>query len=108
MPGGGDCEGMTGAITSPRDMELPGAAGNLSATSMGAKPANTGVTVAGGTWGLAVQQPALTDPQGMSICEQQLCGACCVGSTQVPTDSSNTPIRVMATVICWLIPRSIV
>jgi len=72
MPGGEDCEGTTGAITASGDMELSLAGRNSRATSIDAIPGNTGVTVAGGIWGLTVQQLALIDWQGMFIWEQQL------------------------------------
>jgi hypothetical protein len=106
MPGGGDCEGATGAIAVSRDMELSSAGRKSAATSMDAKPANTEGTVAGGVWGLAVQQLALSDSQGLLIWEQQRCIVCCAGSMQAPTESSNIPTRVMATAVRWLIRHS--
>jgi hypothetical protein len=75
--------------------------------SIGAEPTNAGVTAAVGTPGLAVQQAALADGHGMLIWEQQLCAACCAGITQVPTESSNTPIRVIAIAVRRLTPRNI-
>jgi hypothetical protein len=77
-----------------------------SVTFMDAKPEKSGVAVAGGIWGLAAQQLALSDSQGMLMCEQQRCVGCCAGSRQVPTESSNTPTRVMATAVRWPIPRN--
>jgi hypothetical protein len=108
MPGGGDCEGATGATTNSHDMELLLAGKMSAAASINAKLTNSGVIVAGGVCGLAEQQPASIDSQGMLICEQQLWVGCCAGSTQVPTESSNTPIRVMATAVRWATLRSMV
>ena len=78
-----------------------------SATSIDAKPANCGVTVAGGTWGLALQQSALPS-HGMIMCTQQMCVAVCAGTTHVPTDSSSIAIKEMATAVREVIPRNIV
>lgn len=108
MPGGGDCEGRIDAIMASRDTELSPAGRKSAAMSIGAKPGNAGVTTAVGVPGLAAQQPALTDGHGMPIWEQQLCAALCAGITQVPMESSNTPIRVMAIAVRWLTPRNIV
>ena len=107
MPGGEDCEGMTGAITASRDSEPLAAERKSSVTFMDAKPEKSGVMVAGGILGLTLQQSALP-LQGILICMQQLCVVGCAGTTQVPTDNSNTPIRVMATAVRWLSPRNIV
>ena len=51
MPGGGDCEGMTGAITSSRGMELPGAAGNCLGDVHGCETCKHWGNGCGGTWG---------------------------------------------------------
>jgi len=108
MPGGGDCDGTTGTIRTARDRE-PSLAGRDSCTAcMDAAPANTCVTFAGGAWGLMAQQLALSDWHGRLICMQQLCVACCAGSTHVPTDSSSTPTMVMATAVRWPTIRNIV
>lgn len=95
-------------ITASRDVELPLAGRNSIATSMDAKPIKTGVTFAGGVWGLAVQQVAFVPGHGMLICMQQLCVAGCAETTHEPTDSSNTPSRVMATAVRWPTPSSMV
>lgn len=108
MPGGGDWEGMTAAITVSRDVELARAGRYSCTTSMDAKPAKIGVTVAGGAWGRTMQQLALVPLHGMLMCMQQLCAAGCAGATHVPTDSSNTPIRVMATAVRRPTPCSMV
>jgi len=105
MPGGGDCEGTIWAIAASR-VQLLFAERKSSATSIDAKPANSGVTDAGGTWGLALQQSALPS-HGMFICMQQLCVAACAGTTHVPTDSSRIAIREMATAVREVIPRNI-
>ena len=99
MPGGGDCEGTTAAITASVAVELLTEGRKSSATSMEVKPANTGETVAGGICGWAVQQAAFRDSQGMLICMQQVWVAGCAGSTQVPTVSSSTPNREVATAV---------
>jgi hypothetical protein len=106
LPAGGACGVTSRALTASRDMDLALAGRNSCATSMDAKPVTIGVTVAGGTWGPAAQQFALSDLHGMLICMQQLCVAGWAGSTQVPTDSSNTPSRVMATAVRWPIPHN--
>lgn len=108
MPGGEDCEAMIGATTASHNMEWRLAGKTSGATSIDARPANTGVTDAGGTWGPAVQQLALRDSQGMIMCEQQPCDAGSAWTTQVPTDSSNTPTRVMTSAVRWPTPRSMV
>jgi hypothetical protein len=99
---------VTGAAaTSLDEMVLP-AGRVVSAASICAKSVKNGVTVAGGTWGVAVQQLAFGESQGMPIWEQQLCVARPEGSTHVPTDSSSTPIREIPIAARWLIPRNIV
>lgn len=101
MPGGGDCEGTTAAITASVAVELSTEGRKSSATSMEVKPANTGETVAGGICGWAVQQAAFRDSQGMLICMQQLWVACCAGTTQVPIDNNHTTMKVMVTAVRW-------
>jgi hypothetical protein len=76
-------------------------------TSIDAKPANSGVTVAGGGCGLALQQSALPS-HGMIMCMQQLCVAACAGITHVPADSSSIASREMAIAVRWLIPCNMV
>ncbi len=107
MPGGEDCEGTTGAIAASRDAEPLAAERKSSVTLLDAKPGKSGVTVAGGICGLTLQQSALPS-HGMLMCMQQLCVAGCAGTTHVPTDSSNIPIRVMATAVRWPTPSSMV
>ena len=106
MPGGGDCEGRTAAITPKRETELSLAGRDTSVAAICVNPENTAVTTAGGACGLAVQQFVLAGAHGILICEQQLCVACCAGSTHVPTENSSTPIRATATAVRWLIPRN--
>ena len=107
MPGGEDCEGTTGAIAASRDAEPLAAERKSSVTLLDAKPGKSGVTVAGGICGLTLQQSALPS-HGMLMCMQHRCVVGCAGSTQVATDSSNTPTRVMATSVRWPTPRSMV
>jgi hypothetical protein len=100
MPGGGDVEGTTTVAASCDAVPL--ATEKTSAvTLMDAKPEKSGVTVAGGTCGMTLQQSAFPS-HGMLMCVQQLCVADCAGITQVPTDSSNIPIMVIATAVRWL------
>ena len=106
MPGGGDCEGRTAAIAPTRETALS-LGGNTCVAAICVVPENVAVTTAGGTCGLAVQQLALAGAHGILICWQQLCDACCAGSTHVPTGNSSTPIRATATAVRWLIPRNI-
>ena len=94
-------------MATSREEKLTPRGSKASAASKSAKPAKNGVTVAGGTWGLTAQQLAFVVSQGMLMCEQQLCVACCVGSTHAPTDSSNTPIREIAIAARWPIPCNI-
>lgn len=104
---GGDCEGTTGAIAVLRAAEPLAAERKSSVTLMDAKPEKSGVTVAGGVCGMTLQQSALPS-QGILMCMQQRWVVDCAGTTQVPTDSRNTPIRVMATAVRRVIPRNIV
>ena len=67
MPGGGDCEGITGAIATSRDMEPLFAWRKACPTGMDAKPRKTGVAAAGALWGLTMQQFAWTDSHGILI-----------------------------------------
>ena len=99
MPGGGDCAGCTAATIDARASEFRVAGRKSSAMSIGMKPAATGLMVAGGIWGRTVQQLALRDSHGMLICMQQVWVAGCAGSTQVPTVSSSTPNREVATAV---------
>src|ERR1017187_9475845 len=108
LPGGGDCDGMTAAVTTSCETGPTLAGRKASATAVTAMPLTAGVTTAGGIWGPAAQQVRAEDPHGMLICMQQLCAACCAGSTHVPTENSNTPIKTMATAVRWLSPRNIV
>ena len=107
MPGGGDCEGSTAAITPKRETELSLAGRDTCVAAICVIPEYVDVTTAGGTCGLGAQQLALAGAQGILICEQQLCVACCAGSTHVPTENSSTPIRATATAVRWLNPRNI-
>lgn len=106
MPGGGACDELTRATTASR-AELLFAERKSSVASIGAKPAKSGVTVAGGTCGLALQQSALPS-HGMVMCMQQMCVAACAGTTHAPTDSSSIAISEMATAVRGVSPRNIV
>ena len=106
MPGGGDCEGRTIANTPTRDTELSLAGRDTCVAAICVIPENVAVTTAGGTCGLAVQQLALAGAHGILMCWQQLCVACCAGSTHVPTENSSTPIRATTTAVRWLSPRN--
>jgi hypothetical protein len=99
---------MTAGATTSRDTLRSLAGKKTCATAMSLEPENAAVTTAGGICGLAVQQFVLVGAHGMLMCEQQRCAACCAGSTHVPTENSNTPIRAMATAVRWMAPCNMV